>query len=340
MLLSIVIPTYQRPDQLRKTVAALLPQLRPDTELIILDNSSPTPVTRQLSGLAGDFTIFRHPANIGGNANIIRCLEHGRGEWVWILGDDDEILPEALSRMTDVLTRQAADCAYVNFATNLMPRPAPLRLSSTEELLQGCDSFSNLLYISAGVFRRAKALPFLPAAYAWLHSFAPQFALILLIQRAREPIYLSEQHAVRWEYPPGGMDWTHYHALNFYALCDLLSTRRQQRRLARVIGATAQRTYARGLVSHAFATQFHHPDEPSPLVFVAHRAARLGSLLAPRPESLRWLLVSLACATLHTLQTPVVALWTLLRRLRGAPAPQPTRLPHRIDGQSLRLPPV
>ena len=43
-VLTIAIPTFDRNEQLARTVSALLPQLRPGVSLVIRDNASPVPV--------------------------------------------------------------------------------------------------------------------------------------------------------------------------------------------------------------------------------------------------------------------------------------------------------
>lgn len=107
-LLTIAIPTYNRSGCLAQLLEFLAPQLAGETrvELLISDNASPddTPeVVASFQARGTELTYSRNETNIGSDANFIRCYEMARGEYVWIFGDDDIIVPgglqEVLSRL-------------------------------------------------------------------------------------------------------------------------------------------------------------------------------------------------------------------------------------------------
>src|SRR5262245_2262452 len=100
--LTIAIPTFDRNDLLCTHVTRLLPQLTPEVRLTILDNSSPRPVSEDLARLLeknseAKVDIVRHQFNIGAAANILRCIELCQTPWIWILGDDDQPLDNAVA---------------------------------------------------------------------------------------------------------------------------------------------------------------------------------------------------------------------------------------------------
>jgi glycosyltransferase involved in cell wall biosynthesis len=108
-LLSICVPTYNRPDRLRVMLQAILPQVADcsdKVELWISDNAS-TDDTAQVveeSKRLGPFRYSRNATNIGLISNLIRCAtELAQGEFVWLLGDDDLLCPNALSRIVSAL---------------------------------------------------------------------------------------------------------------------------------------------------------------------------------------------------------------------------------------------
>lgn len=89
-ILTIGIPTYNRPNSIVKTVRALLPQLNDLVVLRVWDNCSDIPVVDLFTEEEKKkFTIARNKANIGGDANIAGCIYHASTKWVWTLGDDD-----------------------------------------------------------------------------------------------------------------------------------------------------------------------------------------------------------------------------------------------------------
>lgn len=107
MLLTIAIPTFNRREPLLETVKEILEQIesKNDVELLILDNHSCYEVEKELSSVIPcglkNVRILSNRANIGLAANVIRCLEMAEGDWVWLLGDDDSIRPDAVERIIE-----------------------------------------------------------------------------------------------------------------------------------------------------------------------------------------------------------------------------------------------
>ncbi|MCH5485869.1 glycosyltransferase, partial [Salmonella enterica subsp. diarizonae serovar 16:z10:e,n,x,z15] len=48
-------------------------------------------------GVAMDY--FRHPVNVGSDANFASCYARARGTFFWLCGDDDLILPGTLAKV-------------------------------------------------------------------------------------------------------------------------------------------------------------------------------------------------------------------------------------------------
>lgn len=98
-ILTIAIPTYNHHDFLLNQLNNLIPQLTDEISFFILDNHSVPPVTDYLE--LNNFTykklkIIRNSINIGGDANILKCLRLSETKWVWVLSDNDIILSDAV----------------------------------------------------------------------------------------------------------------------------------------------------------------------------------------------------------------------------------------------------
>jgi len=52
-----------------------------------------------------DFIVHRNEMNIGGDNNIRKCASIAEGEYVWVFGDDDLILPGGIQRVLSGLER-------------------------------------------------------------------------------------------------------------------------------------------------------------------------------------------------------------------------------------------
>ena len=93
-LVEINIPTYNRAKYLEHTLSKLLDSPFKDCLITIRDNCSQdntSKVCRKYAELFPNMKIIRNRANIGGDANIIRCYERATHKYNWVLGDDDEL---------------------------------------------------------------------------------------------------------------------------------------------------------------------------------------------------------------------------------------------------------
>ncbi len=182
MDLSIVIPTYSRNAILAKNVKRLISQITPQVEIIILDNASPKPVAPDLKeSLGEDFArleVVRNRVNVGGNENITRAIEYGRGRFIWVLGDDDPVLPDAVQRVLAAIENHP-DAAYLNFSTPApghAPRNGTTRCVGPAQFLDAIDSFGQIIFISDCVYRADKIRPHLRMAKFYQNTCAPLFA--------------------------------------------------------------------------------------------------------------------------------------------------------------------
>lgn len=90
-LVSIVIPTYARPERLRECVAALARQTMPadSFEIVVVDDGSPQPfVPPEATAPAGPTIRFIRQPNAGPSAARNRGVEEARGELIALTDDD------------------------------------------------------------------------------------------------------------------------------------------------------------------------------------------------------------------------------------------------------------
>ena len=120
-LLSICIPTYNRAHLLGSALRALLPQVEAlggAVEVVVSDNCSPddTPAVAKRAEEWGPLRYHRHERNLGATKNIlVLCNELARGEFAWVLGDDDLVRPGGVKRVLDALeAHPEIDYVFVN----------------------------------------------------------------------------------------------------------------------------------------------------------------------------------------------------------------------------------
>jgi glycosyltransferase involved in cell wall biosynthesis len=239
--LTIAIPTYGRPQELRHCVQLLAAQSDANFRLLVLDNASPVPAEVALEGLLESFPsesvrLVRNRVNIGGDANILRCFELCETEYLWVLGDDDEPLPNAVETVHKSL-RNSPGALFYNFACELYPREKETASHNLNEFVASIDSFSNLLFTSTSIFHRNELVPFLSSAHQLTYSMATQIAIVLqalMVKPAR--CLLLKDRIVHWELPPGGTRWSLANQLLGQGiLLDLPLDTVNRKRLARVL---------------------------------------------------------------------------------------------------------
>jgi len=105
MLLSVVIPTRERPDTLHYALASVLSPACPALEVVVMDNCS-GPETRAVVEAFADERVkyCRSGERLAMSDNWELGLAQATGDYVFFLGDDDALMPDGLALALDFLT--------------------------------------------------------------------------------------------------------------------------------------------------------------------------------------------------------------------------------------------
>lgn len=112
--LSICIATFNRAGFIGETLDALLEQLSPEVEIVIVDGASPDATgaaVRPYLGRSPAIRYFRESENSGVDGDYDKAVGYARGEYVWLFPDDDLPAPGAISRVLQEL--EDADTALI-----------------------------------------------------------------------------------------------------------------------------------------------------------------------------------------------------------------------------------
>ena len=90
-LVSVCVPTRNRPEPLKLLVESVLTQTHGDLEIVITDNSDDSRSEELVRDYFSDGRIHysRNPTNLGMNGNAAACLSKARGIYVTFTPDDD-----------------------------------------------------------------------------------------------------------------------------------------------------------------------------------------------------------------------------------------------------------
>lgn len=101
---SICIPSYNAGRWIHSAVRSALAQTFEDFELIVVDNASDDDTVEVVEAFDDErITIVRNPMNIGATRNFNLCVARARATLVKFLHADDQLYPDCLERMTQVI---------------------------------------------------------------------------------------------------------------------------------------------------------------------------------------------------------------------------------------------
>lgn len=126
-LVSVVIPTYNRPRLLMdRAIPSVLAQTVSDQEILVVGDGTDDQTVAEMTALAATNASVRfwnlphypYPEShdlawgLYGLEALNFGLDHAQGEWIAVLGDDDEFLPAHHEILLEAAARTGAQHAY------------------------------------------------------------------------------------------------------------------------------------------------------------------------------------------------------------------------------------
>lgn len=120
-LVSVGLPTFNRPDELRRCLEEIVNQSYKNLEIIVSDNASPG---HEVFSIVNEFRIvderisyFRQHENIGAASNFQFVLAHARGEFFMWAADDDYRASNFIEILVnELISRNDCSIAFCDFA--------------------------------------------------------------------------------------------------------------------------------------------------------------------------------------------------------------------------------
>lgn len=183
-LLTIYVPAFERPAELRRLLGSI--PAHDDVQVIVSDDSG----ERHLENVAVGFASSYSPRNynLGRDMNLLRSVAICETPWLWVMGDDDWLLPGALDQVLAAIRRDDTDriIAYTPEAAFRIPFTGTATAGSMIDALR--DEPSLLIaatLCSANIFRTdtldlAEGVRHLDTyyAYAWASVGCPRWTIL------------------------------------------------------------------------------------------------------------------------------------------------------------------
>ena len=149
MKYSIIVPVYNRPDEVDELLESLSNQTRKDSEVIIVEDGSVKPCKDVCDKYAGILALHYYAKeNSGPGQSRNYGAERSNGEWLIVL-DSDVVLPEGyLAAIDSAISQQPADFAAFGGPDAAHPSFTPV---------QKAISYSMTSFFTTGGIRGGKA---------------------------------------------------------------------------------------------------------------------------------------------------------------------------------------
>jgi glycosyltransferase involved in cell wall biosynthesis len=154
-LVTVGIPTYNRPDGLRRALECVTGQTYRNLEILISDNASPGDETQSVvdSFMRNDSRIIyvRHPINKGAYFNFKFVLDRARGDYFMWFADDDACDSEFVSELVACFQRDdtvALAMSDVRIIEDDSSKVTEVRLSSIrmEQAIRNWETVEKLFF--------------------------------------------------------------------------------------------------------------------------------------------------------------------------------------------------
>lgn len=211
VLLTIGIPTRNRSGYLRDLLQALETQIaqdrvtRDELEVLVSDNASTDETPALVQDIARRVPHLQYSANaqnIGPQGNYHKLVHQAAGRYLWIIGDDDLLLPGALRHTLDQLRQDPDLSLLLHFETRYDPRlRRPQRFASYREYLRECarvhpHALVEHTLTTSNIYRVAA----FDRDFAKAHDgtdFPHMYGMGLGLKQAGGAIYVSAHPAIR-----------------------------------------------------------------------------------------------------------------------------------------------
>jgi glycosyltransferase involved in cell wall biosynthesis len=236
-LLKIAIPSYNRSDQAKQRLAEISsalrsfadPWKRSEITVVLFENGESPEYAKALAPYLGEN--IKHVISANNNGlyrNFLRCIEAGDAEWLWILGDDDKLLPGALEVIVNDIEHCASDAIVYN---NFSAAGDGSRVEvGTIDGLFSATTVSEALFMSGTIWRTQSIQSYISIFVEYSYSMSPQLSILLKMLEDRHGSALIVNQQLLDHKQSGDLSWsTVEYMRRSLRLVDCLTLRSSQR---------------------------------------------------------------------------------------------------------------
>lgn len=163
ILLSVLIPTFNRAKYLEKALITFFEQITDDIkekiEIIVSDNFSIDNTEELLKKFdkraktdGVNFKFSKNEENIGPDGNFLKLIKESNGKFCWIFGDDEFLLKDGLDKITKLLGKNSEVGLLHIGNQNLKKNKEKFTKDETQMFIKNVNYM--ISFITANIFNR------------------------------------------------------------------------------------------------------------------------------------------------------------------------------------------
>lgn len=161
-LISVIIPTYQRPDKLMRAVRSVLSQTYKNYEILVIDDDHDESLLKTISGFLQTNGIHLYPNKRSKGANGARNtgIKLSKGNYLAFMDDDDEWLPEYLEKQVNCLSNadETYGLVYGGYLLEIKGKWKPIVQKKEGDLLSALITDQFRIGAGSNIFIRRKVI--------------------------------------------------------------------------------------------------------------------------------------------------------------------------------------
>lgn len=162
IILSILIPTYNREKYLRKAIITIFEQITDDIrnkiEIIVSDNCSNDGTQELLKNFDKNaksdrinFRFFKNNKNLGADRNFFKLIDESTGKFCWIFGDDEFLLDGGLIKIIDLLEKNL-EVGLVHISNKKLKKQEKFEKLKVQKFIKKVNYM--ISFITANIFNK------------------------------------------------------------------------------------------------------------------------------------------------------------------------------------------
>jgi hypothetical protein len=148
--LTIAIPTYNRNEILKGNLINLDKALKSsnslDISILVVDNGDSSRIIKDYEYIK----YIKNQFNIGVNGSILKILENVETDYLWIIGDDDYLKPDALNNIMQLIIEKSPDWLILSQNSSSLEIS---QYTDINDLMHSKFDFQDLIFISINIYK-------------------------------------------------------------------------------------------------------------------------------------------------------------------------------------------